>query len=105
MEKWVLREATKPFITPEIYGRKKHPYSAPIQYRPGGPLHKVVSRLLTRENVQRLGWADFDVVQGFVEKGFGGGEVAHIRQAFVFAQLVSLSLRFDIPPASPPVFV
>lgn len=28
-EKWILKEASKPFITQEIYDRKKHPYSAP----------------------------------------------------------------------------
>jgi asparagine synthase (glutamine-hydrolysing) len=28
-EKWILHEATKPFITDEVYRRRKHPYTAP----------------------------------------------------------------------------
>ena len=54
IEKWILLEASKPFITQELYERKKHPYSAPTTWPEGGPLHKLMDGLVTKENVEEL---------------------------------------------------
>lgn len=54
-EKHILREAVKPFVTEEIYKRAKHPFMGPVKYSENGPLHKVIMRLVTKENMERLG--------------------------------------------------
>ncbi|KAL8708458.1 MAG: hypothetical protein Q9225_007596, partial [Loekoesia sp. 1 TL-2023] len=63
-EKWVLRQASRPFITDELYTRKKHPYSAPNVYPVGGPMHKLMERLVTKENVEELGFVDWERTEG-----------------------------------------
>lgn len=102
VEKWVLREASKPFITQELYERKKHPYSAPTKYPRDGPLHKVMSRLLTKEAVEGLGFVSWEVVGGLVDEAFGdNGDPKALRLALVVAEWVVLSRRFNVARAGP----
>ncbi|KAK5005985.1 hypothetical protein LTR39_005783, partial [Cryomyces antarcticus] len=108
VEKWVLREASKPFITKELYERKKHPYSAPTTYPHGGPLHKLLDGLITRANVEDLGFVAWEKVSGLVSKAFEEGDAdlqgkaMAMRFAFTVAQWIVLSKRFGIAKAVPP---
>ncbi len=43
-EKYVLREAARPYLTQTVYGRQKHPFIAPIELR--GGLHDLVQDTL-----------------------------------------------------------
>jgi asparagine synthase (glutamine-hydrolysing) len=57
-EKWILRQAVKPFVTEEIYRRKKAAYNPPP--RPAaavglGPLQLHLSQRVTQSSVERLG--------------------------------------------------
>jgi asparagine synthase (glutamine-hydrolysing) len=102
VEKWVLREAAKPFITQELYERKKHPYSAPTTWPKDGPLYKLLSGLLTKENVEELGFVAWRKVQGLVDWGFGPqGDPGAMRKALVVAEWVVLSKRFRVRRATP----
>ncbi|KAL2350834.1 asparagine synthase [Cryomyces antarcticus] len=111
VEKWVLREASKPFITKELYERKKHPYSAPTTYPHGGPLHKLLDGLITRANVEDLGFVAWEKVSGLVSKAFEEGDAdlqgkaMAMRFAFTVAQWIVLSKRFGIAKAVPPEMV
>lgn len=97
IEKWVLREASKPFITQELYERKKHPYSAPTTWPRDGPLHQLLGGLLSRENVEGLGFVDWEKVEGLVERGFGeDGDPGCMRKAIVVAEWVVLGKRFGV---------
>ncbi|EON67269.1 asparagine synthase (glutamine-hydrolyzing) [Coniosporium apollinis CBS 100218] len=102
-EKWILREACRPFITRELYERKKHPYSAPTTYPTGGPLHKLLSGLITRENVESLGFVDWSKAEGLVERAFMQDEPLAMRFAFTIAQWIVISQRFGVRKAEPPV--
>ncbi|TLD05611.1 asparagine synthase (glutamine-hydrolyzing) [Venturia nashicola] len=98
-EKWILREVSKPFITQEIFERKKHPYSAPPSWPANGPLHKLFSRLVTRENIERLGFVDWDRVSNTVSQAFDDGNVSSFRLAASLAQWVVLSQKFRMKQA------
>lgn len=101
VEKWVLREAAKPFITPELYERKKHPYSAPTSWPVGGPLHHLLAGLLTKENAEGLGFVAWEKVEGLVDRAFGReGEARALRVALIVAQWVVLGKRFGVVPAA-----
>ncbi|ETS85937.1 hypothetical protein PFICI_03962 [Pestalotiopsis fici W106-1] len=101
-EKWILREAAKPFITEELYLRRKHPYSAPITWPRDGPLHNLLKKLLTEENVRNIGFLDWPEVKRSLETGFGdGASVASTRKSLIAASLVTLSQRFGIATARP----
>ncbi|KAL1297569.1 hypothetical protein AAFC00_006136 [Neodothiora populina] len=100
VEKWVLREAAKPFITQELYERKKHPYSAPTTWPRDGPLHKLLAGLLVRSEVEKLGFVAWEKCQGLVDKAFGeSGDPGAMRFCIVLAQWVVLGNKFGIETA------
>ena len=100
-QKWVLREAGRPYITAEVYGRRKHVFSAPIQYRRGDHLHRLFERLLTRERVENLGFLEAEKMSGLMERAFEGDSSA-MRFVINAAQWVVLSERFNVQKAKPP---
>lgn len=101
IEKWILREAGREFITEEIYAMKKHPYSAPVAYEVGGPLWGVLSALVNREGIEGLGWLDWEGCKGVLEKAFRGkdGDLASFRLVLCLAQWVVLQRRFGVKRA------
>ncbi|KAL9077988.1 MAG: hypothetical protein Q9157_003092 [Trypethelium eluteriae] len=99
VEKWILREAAKPFITDELYKRRKHPYSAPTTYPENGPLHKLLQHLITKENVEGLGFVDWEKTRDLIHRAFVGKEALAMRFAFSVAQWVVLSQRFGVMKA------
>jgi asparagine synthase (glutamine-hydrolysing) len=121
VEKWILREAVKPFITEEIYLRKKSQYNAPIS-RPTPPtpsingvlgdsslpeltpLQRLLKGRLTPETVGRLGWANWDYVRGLLdgyleapETPDDGGLDKRARCMLLMLSFVVLQERFGVP--------
>ena len=96
IEKWILREASKPFITKELYERKKHAYSAPTTWPPDGPLHKTMRKLITKDNVEKLGFVDWTQVEGLVDQAFFKEDAKAMRFTFILAEWVVLSQRFRL---------
>ncbi|KAJ7657336.1 hypothetical protein DFH06DRAFT_460895 [Mycena polygramma] len=63
VEKWILREAVKPFVTEEIYLRKKvafNPLPMPAAAVPSAlnPLQKHLKARITQASVEKLGFVD-----------------------------------------------
>ncbi|KAH7000829.1 asparagine synthase [Macrophomina phaseolina] len=101
IEKWVLREAMKPFITDEMYRRTKHPYSAPRAFSVGGPMHKLLSRLITKETIEKLGFVEWPQVEIKWQKAFHQQDDLVMNELFVLAQWVVISQRFGVKTAKP----
>ncbi|SPJ78618.1 related to ASN2 - asparagine synthetase [Fusarium torulosum] len=100
-EKWLLREAARPFLTDEIYERRKHLYTAPAAWPMGGPLYKRFEKLVTRESVEKLGFVSWEDVEPLLQTAFGdGGSHRAFRNLISVAAWVVLSQRFGIPRAS-----
>jgi asparagine synthase (glutamine-hydrolysing) len=102
LEKHILRQAVKPFITEEIYNRRKHPFVGLSKYKENGPLHKVCQRLLTEENVKQVGFLDWDMVQTALDKTFKERDSFAFRHTLAAAQFVVLAQRFQVKTAEPP---
>jgi len=103
IEKWILREAAKPFITKELYERKKHPYSAPTTWPRDGPLHQLMWKLVTKENVEELGFVDWKKCKTLVNRGFGDkGDPNAMRFTLLVAEWVTIGKRFGVRRASSP---
>lgn len=102
VSKWILREACKEFVTPELYDRAKHPYSAPFLYDTSGPIYKLLNKLVTEENVRQLGFVSWERASTLLERAFVKREPLAARLAFVVAQWVVLAQRFEIKTAMPP---
>ena len=100
IEKWILREAARPYITDEIYSKKKHPYSAPVVYPVGGPMHRLMKRLVTKDNVDGLGFVVGDGIEKSVEKAFKEQKSLQMRGLFLVASFVVLAKRFHVKTAT-----
>ncbi|KAF2690582.1 glutamine-hydrolyzing asparagine synthase [Lentithecium fluviatile CBS 122367] len=101
--KWILREAVRPFITDELYRRKKHPFLAPTKWPLGGPLHRMFEGLLTRDAVERLGFVDYSAVEGALKHGFGdAADSKAFRTLAYVGAWVTISERFGVAQAVAP---
>ncbi|KAJ6439041.1 asparagine synthase (glutamine-hydrolyzing) [Purpureocillium lavendulum] len=103
-EKYILREAVRPFVTEEVYNGRKKGYCGPTQYREGGPLHQTLQRLLTRENLEQLGFVHVPSSQKHLDSAFRQGDRTAFRNSMLIAQFVVLSQRFGVKPATPHSF-
>jgi asparagine synthase (glutamine-hydrolysing) len=99
-EKYILREAMRPFITDEVMNRTKRAYLGPSNYRENGPLYRAVKSLLTENNVKKLGFVDWNRLQEHIVKGFRDGDPRCFRSSLFVAQLVVLSQRFGVKIAT-----
>ncbi|RAK94836.1 asparagine synthetase B family protein [Aspergillus ibericus CBS 121593] len=98
-EKHILREAMKPFITEEIYHRAKHPYMGPVRYAADGPLHRVIQRLVTKENVEQLGFVDWATAEGLADKAFVQHDHSAFRNVLSLAQFIVIGRGFGAKKA------
>lgn len=99
-EKWILREAGKPYITTELYERRKHPYLAPSKWPKDGPMHKKMRQICTREAVERLGFVDWEVVSKALDTAFGDdADNVAFRALVVVGSWVSIGERFGVQRA------
>jgi asparagine synthase (glutamine-hydrolysing) len=96
-EKWILREAGKPYITQELYERKKHPYVAPNRWPKDGPLHKKLREICTQEAVEKLGFVDWEIVREALDNAFGDdADVLAFRILLVVGGWVTIGERFGV---------
>ena len=106
-EKYALREAVKPFVTPEVYTRTKYPYSAPSVYPANGPVNTLLNKLVTKERIEQLGWVNWDVVGKMKEQAWTceehpkgskeqGEAVRAWRQVLMLAEWTVLAERFGV---------
>ncbi|KAI6352785.1 hypothetical protein MCOR25_009301 [Pyricularia grisea] len=98
-EKFILREAAKPFVTGEIYSRPKHSFMASTKYRTGGPIHKIITKLLTKENVEALGFLDWPKIQGHLAKAFDESGSQDFTPCLLAASFVVIGQRFGVAKA------
>ncbi|KAJ5900123.1 hypothetical protein N7495_004867 [Penicillium taxi] len=98
-EKHILREAVKPYVTEEVYNISKKAYMGPRRFWPGGPLHRKITHLVTKENVESLGFVDWNATSQALEEAFNKQEPMALRRAITVAQFIVLGQRFGIKPA------
>ncbi|KAF8178136.1 putative asparagine synthase [Mycena galopus ATCC 62051] len=114
-EKYVLREAVKPFVTEEIYARKKSQYNVPIS-RPTTngvngarhltPLQELLKQRITFDAVDNLGWANWDYIGSLLDDYMDspvcpvdGGLDKRARILLCVLSFIILQARFAIPKA------
>lgn len=67
-----------------------------MTWKPGSPLHQLFVRLITEENIERLGFIDWDKVQFLVRDAFEEKDGFALRSAICIAGLVVLSQTFCV---------
>lgn len=114
VEKWILRQAVKPYVTDELFNRKKAQYNAPLA-RPGktvqnaarlSPLQEVFRTRLTKATVDHLGWANWSMIEPILssylatpETPTDGGLDRRARLLLFLLSFVILQERFNVPSA------
>lgn len=94
-EKWILREAVRPFVSEEMYRRRKLMFLAPIRWAKGGPLHLLFERILTEDAVRDLGFVRWPFIQDALDRGFGdAADGACFRAVLYAASWVTIADRF-----------
>jgi len=67
-EKYLLREAAKPYITETVYERRKHPFTAPqALLSVDNPLYELMQDTLRGKAFRELPFFDADVVTGLLD--------------------------------------
>jgi asparagine synthase (glutamine-hydrolysing) len=100
-EKWILKEVVKPFVTEELYKRKKHAFAAPVKYAVDGAVHKLFASLITEENVEKLGFLDWELCKDLVEQAIVNRDRSKFGQMILVGQLVILGKCFGINKTGP----
>ena len=99
-EKWILRQAVRPYITDELYKRKKHPFLAPTRWAKDGPLHHMFKALLTQDAVEELGFVDWTTIKEAMEVAWGEtADPKAFRRLVYCGAWVTLSKRFGVAKA------
>ncbi|KAI4232157.1 MAG: hypothetical protein LQ349_005175 [Xanthoria aureola] len=99
-EKWILRQAVRPFITDELYQRKKQPFLAPTRWAVDGPLHRMFQTLLTQRAVEQLGFVDYATIREAMGIAWGEKADAKAFRLLVYCGAwVTLSQRMDVAKA------
>ncbi|KAJ7121253.1 putative asparagine synthase [Mycena crocata] len=110
VEKWILREAIRPFVTTEIANIKKSMYNSPIP-RPTStlegaltPLQSHLSARITEEAIEKLGFIRWEAVQAtlteFLERPDSpadGGLDPNARRLLFVLSFIVLQERFHVP--------
>ncbi|KAJ7141354.1 putative asparagine synthase [Mycena epipterygia] len=113
VEKWVLREAIRPFVTDEIANIKKSQYNSPIP-RPTStlearstPLQAHLASRITKEAVEKIGFIRWEPVHSALvdflerpESPSDGGLDQNARRLLFVLSFIVLQEMFHIPPAS-----
>ncbi|KAI8879380.1 asparagine synthetase [Backusella circina FSU 941] len=96
-EKWILKEAARPFITEEIYKRTKQPFVAPVPEATDPSIVDFISKMVTKENVAKLGWANVEYIEELKCQYFDTrSHVAFTNLLFIMSYIV-ISQRFNVP--------
>ncbi|KAL0062126.1 hypothetical protein AAF712_011053 [Marasmius tenuissimus] len=112
-EKWILREAAKPFVTKEIYKNRKSQFNTPLPppTLPADsefaltPLQRLLKNRLTEETVENLGWANWGHICGILKEYLSGppdypadgGLDMRVRILLGILSFVVLQERFGVP--------
>jgi len=97
-EKWILREAAKPYISEELYLRKKHPFAAPLIEAKKTPHGIYLNNRLTREAIEAIGWIRWDFVEKMKVSFFDNNNQKAQNLLNIILSLVIISEKFGVKP-------
>jgi asparagine synthase (glutamine-hydrolysing) len=95
-EKWVLKEAVKPYITDEIYNRTKHPYLAPSSQGRNETVVNLLNKLLNKEKLDQLGWVNTEKILQVKNEFLANGDKALFKDMLSMMSYVVLADRFNV---------
>ncbi|CAO3634478.1 unnamed protein product [Mucor fragilis] len=95
-EKWVLKEAVKPYITEEMYKRTKHPFLAPPSEGRNPVVVSLLNKLINKETLEKLGWVNIEKFLEGKAAYLETGNLFLFRDMMIIMSYVTLSERFNV---------
>lgn len=95
-EKWVLKEAVKPYITEEIYNRTKHPFIAPSSEGRNPVVVGLLDKFITKENLDKMGWVNSEKFLENRDLYLENGDLFLFRDMLIMMSYIILAQRFNI---------
>ncbi|OQR91207.1 hypothetical protein ACHHYP_04901 [Achlya hypogyna] len=99
VEKWVLRQAAKPYIPLELYERPKKPFLAPPCDKGTDAQWGYLQATIQRNAVEALGWMDWPFVAATLQTFKTTGERQAYNRLNIIASFLVLGRQFNIPAA------
>ncbi|KAJ7776969.1 putative asparagine synthase [Mycena maculata] len=109
-DKWILRQAVKPYITDEVFQRKKISYNAPILRKRDAdsttrsPLQAMLKDRITQANVDAVGLFNWEYIQGVLghyltapEFPPDGGVDGKAQLLMYVLSFIIMQERFNVP--------
>lgn len=95
IEKWIFREAVKPYVTEEVYGRRKYAFAAPFRYQIGGVWTIAYQAIFPRHlrELRAVGVRRVEQVRGSVDQSLAEKDQLLFRKAVWLAQIISTGVR------------
>jgi asparagine synthase (glutamine-hydrolysing) len=72
-----------------------------VKYKPDGPVHQLFQRLITKENVEALGFLEWDKCKDLLHDAIYDGDRPKWSQMILVGQFVILGKRFGVKKAAP----
>ncbi|CEP13814.1 hypothetical protein [Parasitella parasitica] len=102
-EKWILKEAAKPYITQEVYERTKVPFFAPPTKAPNPKFIGLLSKYITKEKIGRLGWISYDMAAAAKTRYIETNDLRTFQDLLIIISYVVISIRFNVATYVPNV--
>ncbi len=91
IEKYVLREAVKPYLLEEVYLREKQPFLAPPSTaQKNQKLHTLIQDTLRGSLIESVPFIDKGKLLNYLDAGHKGKQITHVSQDSLLMELTSL---------------
>lgn len=96
-EKWILKQASKPFITEEMYQRVKLPFTAPAASKSKREhVANLLDSYLTKEKVSKLGWLNYKVAANANDEFLKTDNVNILKDLLMIVSYIIIAEQFKV---------
>ncbi|KAI8637050.1 asparagine synthase [Parasitella parasitica] len=95
-EKWILKEAVKPYVTQEVYERTKAPFIAPPAKAANPKFIDLMNKYITEEHISRLGWISYEKAAAAKTRYIETNDLRTYQDMLIIISYVVISTRFNV---------
>ncbi|CEP15444.1 hypothetical protein [Parasitella parasitica] len=97
VDKWILKEAAKPYVIEEAYNSTKGACSmVPPPKSPNSTFLALLDKHITKEKIERLGWIDYEVVKTAKDSYCENNDLRTYQDLLIVMSYVVISERFNV---------
>lgn len=101
VEKWVLKDAVKPYVTQEIYERTKVPFFAPPTKKPNPAFINLLNKYIAKENIEKIGWINYEQASVAKRRYLETNDLRTYQDLMIIMSFIIISIRFGVATYEP----